>query len=248
MTDLHSPRGAANSTRPFRIAIVGGGTAGWMCAAALRNGLSHVDYALTLIESTDIGTVGVGEATLPCLKQFNDQLGLEEADLMRATGATFKLGIYFSDWDRPGKAYLHPFGVFGESWNGIEFQHHWYRAAAAGSALPLEEYSFAASLAGSNRFALPTAEPQAIRSTYSYAYHLDSTRYCALLREWATRRGVHRIEDRVVQVNRDPESGDLEALTLQSGVRVEADLFVDCSGFRALLLADTLARKMHERA
>lgn len=211
-----------------------------MCAAALRNGLSGEDYTLTLIESEDIGTVGVGEATLPSLKLFNEQLGLGEAELMRATGATFKLGISFANWDRPGNVYLHPFGAFGEPWNGIEFQHHWLRAAEAGRALPLEAYCFAAALATSGGFTPPAIEPQSIGSTYAYGYHLDAARYSALLRDWATRRGVKRIEGRVVHVSRNPDSGNLETLTLQSGERIEADLFVDCSGFPALLLAAAL--------
>ena len=212
-----------------------------MCAAALRHGLSDADYSLTLVESEDIGTVGVGEATLPSLKLFNDQLGLDEAELMRATGATFKLGISFANWDRPGDVYLHPFGAFGEPWNGVEFQHHWLRAAAAGHPLPLEAYCFAAALATSGSFALPVTDAQSIGSTYAYGYHLDAARYSAILRSWATRRGVERVEGRVVEVSRNPVSGDLQTLTLQSGVQIEADLFVDCSGFPAVLLAEALA-------
>jgi len=112
-----------NASAPFRVIIVGGGTAGWMSAAGIRRRLESKDYSVTLIESDDIGTVGVGEATLPHIKIFNDMLGLDEAQFMRETRATFKLGIQFCEWDQPGGSYIHPFGAFGEPWGGVEFQH-----------------------------------------------------------------------------------------------------------------------------
>src|SRR5215472_4539229 len=123
----------------LRIVVVGGGTAGWMSAAALRRQLSADEYSVTLIESDDIGTVGVGEATLPHIKIFNDMLGLNEAQFMRATKATFKLGIQFCDWQRAGVGYIHPFGAFGEPWGGVEFQHHWLRGT---NSAPLQDYSY----------------------------------------------------------------------------------------------------------
>ena len=121
-----------NRSQPLRVVIVGGGTAGWMSAAAIRRQLRTEEYSVTLIESDEIGTVGVGEATLPHIKIFNDMLGLDEAQFMRATRATFKVGIQFCDWDRPGDGYIHPFGAFGEPWGGVEFQHHFFRALQAG--------------------------------------------------------------------------------------------------------------------
>jgi tryptophan halogenase len=232
--------GTEGPARPFRIAIVGGGTAGWMCAAGLRNALVPEDYALTLIESEAIGTVGVGEATLPTLRQFNDQLGLDEPGLMRACRATFKLGIRFRDWERAGREYSHLFGAFGEPWGGVEFQHHWLRASRGGRCEPLEAYSFAVAVAEANAFVRPSQDPGSIRSTFSYAYHLDAGLYAAALRDWATARGVRRIEGRVREVRRHPATGDVETLVLESGERLTADLFIDCTGFRALLLHGAL--------
>jgi tryptophan halogenase len=227
--------------QPLRVVIVGGGTAGWMSAAGIRRQLPAADYSVTLIESDEIGTVGVGEATLPHIKIFNELLGIDEAQFMRATRATFKLGIQFCDWDRPGDRYIHPFGAFGEPWGGVEFQHHWARAQQAGEPCgALQDYSFAVVAARSNVFEFPTEDRNSIRSTYSYAYHFDAGGYANFLRAWATERGVRRIEGQVCDVNRNPTTGDVVELTLKSGERVAGDLFVDCSGFRSLLLARTL--------
>ena len=225
----------------YRIVILGGGTAGWMAAAGLRRLLPEQDYTLTLVESDEIGTVGVGEATLPHIKLFNDMLGLNEAEFMRDTRATFKLGIEFAGWDRPGSAYLHPFGAYGEPWGGVQFQHHWLRAIAAGrDPGPIDAYSFAVMAAKANVFDHPDEDTASVRSTYSYAYHFDAGRYADVLRRWAGARGVTRIEGKVTRVDRDDESGDIAALVLASGERIAGDLFVDCSGFRSLLLGETL--------
>ena len=212
-----------------------------MAAAGLRRLLPEQDYALTLVESDEIGTVGVGEATLPHIKQFNDMLGLNEAEFMRDTRATFKLGIEFAGWDRPGSAYLHPFGAYGEPWGGVQFQHHWLRAVAAGrDPGPIHAYSFAVMAARANVFDHPDEDTASVRSTYSYAYHFDAGLYADVLRRWASARGVTRIEGKVARVDRNEESGDVAALVLASGERIEGDLFVDCSGFRSLLLGGTL--------
>jgi tryptophan halogenase len=233
--------GSGSGAAPLHIAILGGGTAGWMCAAALRRQLAAQDYSITLVESDEIGTVGVGEATLPSIKGFNDMLGIDEADFMRRTRATFKLGIEFCGWARAGDRYVHPFGAFGEPWAGVEFQHHWLRAQLAGrQCAPLQEYSFSVVAALSNVFEPPEADSKSIRSTYSYAYHLDAGLYAAFLRSWAVERGVRRIEGRVGEVRRHPETGYLTELILTSDARIEADLFIDCSGFRAVLLGGSL--------
>jgi tryptophan 7-halogenase len=226
----------------YRIVVLGGGTAGWMVAAMLAARLDARDHAVTLVESDEIGTVGVGEATLPHIKLFNDALGIDEAQFMRETGATVKLGIEFVGWDRPGGRYIHPFGAFGEPWRGVEFQHHWLRVRAAGRPVaPIAAYSYAVAAAEARRFDLPDEDPRSIRSTYSYAYHFDAGLYADFLRRWATTRGVARVEGLVEQVERDGGSGQVAALALRGGARIAGDLFVDCSGFRSLLVGRTLA-------
>jgi tryptophan halogenase len=226
---------------PLRIVVVGGGTAGWMSAAALRRQLPAADYSLTLIESDDIGTVGVGEATLPHIKIFNDMLGLNEAHFMRETKATFKLGIQFRDWDRPGEAYIHPFGAFGEPWGGVEFQHHWFKAWQAGAnPAPLQDFSYSVVAARNDKFEFPNEDLKSIRATYAYAYHFDAGLYAAFLRSWAVERGVRRIEGQVCDIARHATTGYVQELTLKSGERIAGDFFVDCSGFRSLLLGGVM--------
>jgi tryptophan halogenase len=230
-----------NGSAPFRVVIVGGGTAGWMSAAGIRRQLRTEDYSVTLIESDEIGTVGVGEATLPHIKLFNDMLGVDEAQFMRETRATFKLGIQFCNWNQPGDCYIHPFGAFGDPWGGVEFQHHFFRAVQAGrQSFSLQDYSYSVVAARSNAFEFPNEDRKSIRSTYSYAYHFDAGLYAAFLRSWAIERGVRRIEGQVCDVSRHPTTGDLTELTLKSGERIAGDLFIDCSGFRSLLLGKIL--------
>jgi tryptophan 7-halogenase len=230
-----------NGSAPFRVVIVGGGTAGWMSAAGIRRQLRTEDYTVTLIESDEIGTVGVGEATLPHIKIFNDMLGVDEAQFMRETRATFKLGIQFCNWNQPGDCYIHPFGAFGEPWGGVEFQHHFFRAVQAGrQSFALQDYSYSVVAARNNAFEFPNEDRKSIRSTYSYAYHFDAGLYAAFLRAWAIERGVRRIEGQVCDVSRNPTTGDLTELTLKSGERIAGDLFIDCSGFRSLLLGKIL--------
>lgn len=229
------------TSRALKVVILGGGTAGWMCAAGLARLLHPQDYHISLIESEEIGTVGVGEATLPHIKYFNDLLGLDEARFMRETQATIKLGIEFVDWSRPGERYIHPFGAYGDSWGGIDFQHHWVRARLAGRNVgPISEYSYAVTACKAGVFDFPAKDPASIRSTFTYAYQFDAGLYGALLRSWATEQGVTRIEGKVEQIGRNAASGHVETLTLKSGETVAGDLFVDCSGFRSLLLGDTM--------
>jgi tryptophan 7-halogenase len=223
------------------VLIVGGGTAGWMTAAALAHRLAGLPIRVQLIESEEIGTVGVGEATVPHIRHFNATLGIDEADFMRRTKATFKLGIEFRNWGRQGDSYIHPFGVFGEEIGGVAFHHHWARLARAGGTDPIEAFSIPVMAARGDRFAYPDPNPEALLSTYSYAYQFDAGLYAAYLRTYAEVRGVERIEGKVVDVAKDGESGFVTAVTLDDGQTVSAELFVDCSGFRGLLIEQTLA-------
>jgi tryptophan halogenase len=193
---------------------------------------------VTLVESEEIGIVGVGEATLPQMKNFNDLLGLNEAEMMRSTQATFKLGIEFVDWGYLGSSYVHPFGVHGPPASGLAFHQRWHRALSAGCDWNIEEFSFAIAAARANRFDFPAAG-KTINSTYAYAYHFDASLYAAYLRRIAEGRGVTRVEGKVRDVEQDAR-GDIRALLLESGGRVEGDFFVDCSGFRSLLLGQKL--------
>lgn len=227
---------APRDDRPrTRVVIIGGGTAGWMAAAALIRRLPHA-CSVRLIESEDIGIVGVGEATLPHLRAFVSMLGIDEAEFMDVTQATYKLGIEFRDFGRIGDAYLHPFGKFGMPLNGVPFHHLWLRMQAEGRHDTLFDYSVCNRMAAQRRFAPPTDDAASLRSSYGYAYQFDATLFAPYLRNYSVARGVERTEGRVVDVSLDPLSGDVSALTLASGERVEGDLFVDCSGFRALLI------------
>ena len=222
-----------------RVLIVGGGTAGWMSAAALSALLPARQVSITLVESEEIGTVGVGEATVPHIRYFNQRLGFDEADFMRRTKATFKLGIEFRDWARIGDSYIHPFGAFGTDIDNIPFHQHWLRAHLAGTGGALEEYSLPIIAARANRFAPPVEDPRSPLSTYSYAYQFDAALYAAYLRQYAERNGVQRIEGRIVDQRQNGESGFIESISLADGRMLEADLFVDCSGFRGLLIGQT---------
>jgi tryptophan halogenase len=234
---MQTDRTERSASDALRVVIVGGGTAGWMCAAGLARLLDLAAYAVTLVESDEIGTVGVGEATLPHIKTFNDMLGINEAQFLGQTQGTIKLGIEFREWNQPGDRYIHPFGTFGEPWGGVDFQHHWARARLAGrDVAPLQAYSYAVAACRANAFEFPNQDDKSIRSTYAYAYHFDASLYAAFLRRWATARGVTRVEGMVAGIARDGASGHVQALTLKSGAVLEGDLFIDCTGFRSLLL------------
>lgn len=224
------------------IVIVGGGTAGWMAAAALAVHAKDSACQVTLIESDDIGTVGVGEATLPSIKSFNDRLGIDEAEMMRETSATFKLGIEFVDWGEIGNSYIHPFGTFGDKPGGVGFLQQWIRHQNSGldRIQSLENFSFAVQACRANRFNFPSANPQDINSTYSYAYHFDATAYGAYLRKKFEGDKLIRVEGKVVGIVQDPSGGDIRAVRLDSGQLIAGDIFIDCSGFKSLLMAGTL--------
>jgi tryptophan 7-halogenase len=225
---------------PMQVVVLGGGTAGWMTAAALSALVPRSRCELRLVESDAIGTIGVGEATLPHIRAFNDAIGLIEADMMRRTKATFKLGIEFSGWGFPDSSYIHPFGTFGQPMGGIPFHHYWHRTNRAGRAAPLESYSFAISAARAGRFDFPETHPGSIRSTYDYAYHFDAGLYAEFLRDFAEGRGVVRTEGRFVEILRGAETGLVTGVRMESGEVISGDLFIDCTGFRSALAGEAL--------
>lgn len=226
--------------QPLEVVILGGGTAGWMAAAGLVSLLPPNRIRIRLVESDEIGIVGVGEATLPHIKNFNDSIGIDEADMMRSTNATFKLGIHFVDWGFIGSSYVHPFGIHGRPDSGLAFQHQWLRSLTADRDWDVQEFSYAVMAARENRFDFPATGKPTINSTFSYAYHFDASLYAPYLRRLAEQRGVTRTEGKVHDVEQDPESGEIRALIMESGERIAGDFFIDCSGFRSLLLGDKL--------
>ena len=218
-----------------KVVIVGGGTAGWMTAAPLAMALGR-SREIVVVESPEIGSVGVGEATLPTLRYYNQMLGLDGADFVKKTQATFKLGIEFKDWGHLGNRFFHGFGDFGPSETRSPHMY-WLRLARQFKDIPpYEEWSMAAAMARKNRFVPPYGDQPAATNAYSYAFHFDAGLYAAYLRDYAMQRGVQRIEGTITEVEQHPETGFITAVKLGDGRRVEGDLFIDCSGFRGLLI------------
>lgn len=216
-----------------RIVIAGGGTAGWMAAALISKVMQQV-VDITLVESDAIRTVGVGEATIPPLILFNRLLDVNEAEFMRATKATFKLGINFENWKVHGEDYFHSFGFTGKDHWTSGFQHFWRKGVAENKAQDYAEYCLELKAALQGKFAhLP-------KNSLNYAYHLDSSLYAKFLRGFAEEHGVNRIEGRINDVSLHAESGNITALHLESGAVVGGDLFIDCTGFRGLLIGKAL--------
>ncbi|WP_448659595.1 tryptophan halogenase family protein [Sphingomonas sp. CJ99] len=223
------------------VVIVGGGTAGWMTAAALARTVANGHTRITLIESDAIGTVGVGEATIPPIQTFNQMLGIDENDFIAATQGTFKLGIEFVNWARRGDRYFHPFGHYGHPVNGVAFHQLYLRERARRPMPDISAYSMTSMAAAHGRFARPAPNAQSIIREMSYAFHFDASLYAGYLRRYAETRGVTRVEGRIVTAHRDGESGDIASVELEQGERIAGDLFVDCSGFRGLLIEEALA-------
>ena len=222
-----------------RILIVGGGSAGWMTAAMLAKTLAE-GCAITLGESDEIGTIGVGEATIPPIKTFNQALGIPEDEFVRATKGSFKLGIEFVGWGQEDGRYFHPFGSYGRNFDTVSLHHHWLRAREQGESAPLDEHCMAWALARAGKMARPAADPRSVLSTFDYAYHFDAGLYAAHLRAFSEARGVKREEGKIASVARNGESGFIDSVTLADGRVLEAELFIDCSGMRALLIGEAM--------
>lgn len=223
-----------------KVVILGGGSAGWMSAALLAKQIT-TDYCdITLIESKEIGTVSVGEATIPQILQFNRVLGIDENEFITRTNATFKLGIQFKNWGQIGDDYIHPFGTPGAAIGPLAFYQYWLKSKNLGNPHPLEYYSIEARAAREGRFMRPARIQNSPLSSIAYAYHFDATLYAQFLREFSIERGVERIEAKVSKVKQRKKDGFIESLMLENGEVVEADLFIDCSGFNGLLIDKTL--------
>lgn len=217
-----------------KVVIAGGGTAGWTAAAALSKQMGPL-LDITLVESDDIGTVGVGEATIPPMRSFHQLAAVDERDFMRATQATFKLGILFENWGEQGDSYIHSFGRIGKSTWMADFHHIWLQAKARGLAGELGDYCCELHAAEKGKFAT-----KAGNLNLNYAYHLDASLYARFLRLLSESRGVKRVEGKIAEVRQHPDNGFIQALRLESGQDVEGDLFIDCTGFRGLLIEQTL--------
>jgi tryptophan halogenase len=223
------------------IVIVGGGTAGWMSATALATVLRG-RYAIRVVESDDIGIIGVGEATIPMIRRFNQVVGIDENDFLKATQGTFKLGVEFVNWGKQGDRYMHGFGVLGQDLYAVKFDQYWQKMRRLGKAKDLEAYSITRMAAKANKFMPARADmPNSPLAGIAHAYHFDASLYARFLRGVSEQRGVRRTEGKIVGVSRREGDGHVDAVMLESGERIEGDLFIDCSGFRGLLIEGALA-------
>ena len=217
------------------VVIAGGGTAGWMAAAALSRMLDSSKVKITLVESEAIGTVGVGEATIPNIATFNKMLGIDERDFMANTHATVKYGIEFVGWTKDGESYFHPFGTHGRDMMGMSFHQFWRKLHALGKASRIETYSATAMAAKQGKACLPSRDPNSLMSTLKHAYQFDAGRYAAFLRKYSENNGVTRVEGKITDVDVNSENGFIETLLLDNGKTLRGEFFIDCTGFRALL-------------
>ncbi|MHA6334021.1 tryptophan halogenase family protein [Qipengyuania sp. CAU 1752] len=227
-----------------KIIIVGGGTAGWMAAAALSRLRRNDMVDITLVESEAIGTVGVGEATIPPFVNFNELLEVDESEMLAAVQGSFKLGIQFENWGQVGDSYIHPFGAYGYTMGGISFHHVWHKFRQEGDKRPIQVFNIETMAAYFGRFARTQDYTEGFKRDdlppVNYAYHINATAYAAFLRKYSEKRGVVRQEGKIVDTQLDAESGDVLSVQLDSGEVLEGDLFIDCSGFRGLLIEQAL--------
>lgn len=218
----------------IRVIVAGGGTAGWLTAYSLVKRLGNL-LEITLVESDQIGTVGVGESTVPTIHRFHQFFGIDEREFMRATQATFKLGIVFDNWGAPGESYGHTFGEIGQSNWLVEFHQYWLEAHANGFGGSLEDYCLELKAAKAGKFAAKVGETQ-----LTYAFHLDATAYAGFLRQKSESLGARRIEGKISEITVDPVTGNIQSLELEHDRQVAGDFFIDCTGFGGLLLGDAL--------
>ncbi|MDE2042602.1 MAG: tryptophan 7-halogenase [Alphaproteobacteria bacterium] len=223
------------------VVIIGGGSAGWMAAAALSKSFGH-SLDVRLVESEEIGIIGVGEATVPHLSLFNRLLEIDEGEFIRQTQGTFKLGIQFNDWGKMGDSYIHGFGTIGRDLGLLPFHQYWLKARAEGRAKDISAYSLNTLAAPLGKFMVAPhdAPPNTPIAEIAYAYQFDAVRYAHFLRKRAEMQGVQRTEGKVVGVNQNSETGFVDSVRLERGELIAGDLFIDCTGFRALLIEDTL--------
>lgn len=221
------------------VVIVGGGTAGWMAAAMLSKSLGNL-VNIKLVESDQIGTIGVGEATIPPIQFFNAHLGFDEDDFLKKTKSTIKLGIEFQNWGNPGEKYMHAFGPIGRNVGIMPFHLVWLKCMKDGTAKDISQYSFNSMAAYANKFTRITNIPNTPLEGLSHAYHFDAGLYAQYIRSFCEKWGVKRVEGKITKTNLRPADGFIESVTLESGETIEGDLFVDCSGIRALLIEQAL--------
>ncbi|WP_049631703.1 tryptophan halogenase family protein [Cellvibrio sp. pealriver] len=228
------------SGRVNKIAIVGGGTAGWMTAAVFAKILGKKNYHIQLIESEEIGTIGVGEAAIPSILALNKLLGIDEVEFMRKTQATFKVGIEFVNWGRVGDSYMHSFGAYGVNMGLLHFYNYWLKLYKQGKSSDIGEFSITAQAALHNKFIHPVSTSNTPLSQIKYAYHFDAGLYARHLRAYAESMGVSRIESKIIKVNLNNDDGFIKSLVLQNESIIEADLYIDCSGFKGILIEESL--------
>ncbi|MAZ86915.1 MAG: tryptophan halogenase [Cellvibrionaceae bacterium] len=222
------------------IIIVGGGTAGWVAASSLARVLPKQSYRITLVESDQIGIIGVGEATIPPIQDVHKMLGVDEADFIRSTEASFKLGIEFHNWSEQGSRYFHPFGQYGREFDSVSFHQYWMRARELGFESELSDFSLGTQMAKAGKFVPSNNDPQSILSSMGYAYHFDASLYAKFLRRLAEGMGVVRREGKVIDVSLDHDSGFIDTILMEDGEAISGDLFIDCTGFASILLGKTL--------
>ncbi|MBB3953744.1 tryptophan halogenase family protein [Novosphingobium sediminicola] len=230
-----APPGAIRS-----VVVAGGGTAGWMAATYLAARLEGRGIAVTVIESSTIGTIGVGEATVPAIRDFFKAIGLHDFDVLRATAGTPKLGIDFAGWAGEDTRFFHPFGLYGLPSRGVPFHHYWLKLAHAGLGRDLGDYSLCTEMARNGTFMLPVDNPVNDLAVFDWAVHFDASRFAAMLRDLGQQRGVRLIDDVITHTVRDDETGHITSLETQSGLAITGDLFIDCTGFRSLLLGEAM--------